>query len=60
MKTYEFALLAVTSKDELSEDTTGGLDTKGGRADVDENNVLSAEFTRDTILACSTVRDSLI
>lgn len=51
---------SVTSN-ELGEDSTGGLDTEGKRADIDKNEVLSAFFTgEDTTLDGSAVSDSLI
>lgn len=47
--------------DELSEDSAGGLDTKGEGVDVYKENLLSVFSPReDTTLNGGTVRDSLI
>ena len=50
-----------TTLDEVGHDTTGGLDTKGKRVDIHEDDVLSAGVTgENTTLNGSTVSNSLI
>jgi hypothetical protein len=47
--------------DELGEEATGGLDTEGKRADIDEEEFLSTSPAgEDTSLDSATVSDSLI
>ena len=47
--------------DELGEDATGGLDTEGERADVDQNHALEALLAaEDAGLDGGTVRDGLV
>lgn len=49
------------TRDELSEDSTSGLNTEGKRADIDKDNILSALFAgKDTTLNSSTIGNCLI
>jgi len=49
------------ARNELGENSTGGLDTKGKRADIDEDDIMSAfSAGENTTLDSSTIGDSLI
>lgn len=49
------------TRDELGEDTTGGLNAKGESGNVDEDNILSAFLPREyTALNRGTVCNSLV
>lgn len=54
-------LVQSVTRNQLGEDTTGSLDTKSKRADIDENNVSSSFSARqDSTLNSGTVSDGLI
>ena len=49
------------TRNQLGEDTASSLDTKGKRADIDENNIISSFRAReDSTLNGGTVSDRLI